>query len=230
MFCSNNKNPLLMEIDDRKKNKKINIVKLPKFLGNYITNLHQQTDIGEVDISDNGNIKFRIYDKSGIGIPLEYNVKQISKNNSDMYVLSNTQILSSIEGEIDSELVVTPIINKKYIEFKKQNAYKVPSTTAIIDSTTEKIRLEKIGNLREMDYLARKRKQMLIDKKRERLDKTEAMNIVFNAFEKYESWTVRDLADFTGQPTAFVQEIVNEICNVDKKEHKSLYTLKNEYK
>ena len=119
MFCSNNKNPLLMEIDDRKKNKKINIVKLPKFLGNYITNLHQQTDIGEVDISDNGNIKFRIYDKSGIGIPLEYNVKQISKNNSDMYVLSNTQILSSIEGEIDSELVVTPVINKKYIEFKK---------------------------------------------------------------------------------------------------------------
>ena len=147
-----------------------------------------------------------------------------------MCVLTSTSSTSDLDGIIDSEFVITPIINKNYMQFKKQQSNKILHNTEVIDCMNEGLRIEKIGNLREMEYLARKRKQMLISKKRERLDKKDVLDIVFNAFEKYNSWTVKDLADFTGQPLAFIQEIVNEICDVDKKEHKNSYTLKDEYK
>jgi len=40
----------------------------------------------------------------------------------------------------------------------------------------------------EIDMLARKRRRMLSEKKRERLDKEEVMNIIFNAYEKNALW------------------------------------------
>ncbi|WUR02383.1 transcription initiation factor IIF subunit 2 (GTF2F2) [Vairimorpha necatrix] len=219
-----------MEINDRNKNKKINIAKLPKYLGNYLSNIKREMEIGELNVENDGRISLVIFDKTGSNIPTHYNVKQVDRSSSDIYVLASTQDSSAVEGVVDNELLVTPVINRKYIEYKKEHANKLENTTETIDSLGEGIRMEKFGNLREMEVLAKKRKQMLIDKKRERLDKNEVLNIVFNAFEKYENWTVRDLADFTGQPTAFIQEIVNEICNVDKKDHKSIYSLKDEYK
>lgn len=218
-----------MEIDTKNKNKKIGITKVPKFLGSYIQNLTGKRDLGEVVFHEDGRIQLRINSTLN-NLPIEYNVKKVDRTQSNMYVLTSSPEYSSVDGEVDNEFIITPVINKRYINFKKSTAILSTSETEIIDSLNEGVRAEKMGSLREMEFLARKRKQMLIDKKRERLDKDEVMNIIFNAFEKYESWTVKDLSDFTGQPTAFIQEIVNEICDVDKKEHKSIYTLKDEYK
>ena len=67
------------------------------------------------------------------------------------------------------------------------------------------------------------------EKRRERLDKPDAINLIFKAFEKNESWSIKDLSDYTGQPMAFVQEIVSEVCELNKEDHRSLYYLKNEY-
>lgn len=218
-----------MEINVENRKKKISICKLPKYLSDYIKQ-QQNTEIGEVTISDTGLITLKINSDYNSSVPIEYGIKKINKPLSNMCVLTSTINTSELEGIIDSEFVVTPIINKNYFQFKKQQSNKVAHNTEIIDCLNEGLRMEKISNLREMEYLARKRKQMLINKKRERLDKNDVLDIVFNAFEKYESWTVKDLADFTGQPVAFIQEIVNEICDVDKKEHKNSYTLKDEYK
>ena len=54
--------------------------------------------------------------------------------------------------------------------------------------------------------------------------------MVFKAFEKYSSWTVKDLADFCGQPVAFIQEIVSDICVLNKKDLKNMYELRPEYR
>lgn len=221
-----------MEIDTKNKSKKVGIAKMPKFLGNFIQNLNGKRDLGEVVFHEDGRIQLKMNQTLNYmdNLPVEYNLKKVDRTQSNMYVLTSTPDFSGVEGEVDNEFIVTPVINKRYIDYKKSVSVRAVNRTEIIDSMNEGVRAEKMGSLREMEFLARKRKQMLIDKKRERLDKDEVMNIIFNAFEKYESWTVRDLADFTGQPTAFIQEIVNEICDADKKEHKSIYTLKDEYK
>ena len=218
-----------MEINVENRKKKISICKLPKYLSDYIKQ-QQNKDFGEVTISNTGTITLNLNPNNKSLIPTEYNIKKINKPLSNMCVLTSTSSTSDLDGIIDSEFVITPIINKNYMQFKKQQSNKILHNTEVIDCMNEGLRIEKIGNLREMEYLARKRKQMLISKKRERLDKKDVLDIVFNAFEKYNSWTVKDLADFTGQPLAFIQEIVNEICDVDKKEHKNSYTLKDEYK
>ncbi|KAI5173208.1 transcription initiation factor TFIIF subunit beta [Pancytospora epiphaga] len=78
--------------------------------------------------------------------------------------------------------------------------------------------------------MARNRKIMLQEKKRERLDSQDVYDMIFNAYEKRPLWTVKDLADFTGQPTAYIQELIADICVLNKKDHRHAYELKPEYK
>lgn len=139
----------------------------------------------------------------------------------------------SIQGVINKECFIRPVINEKYLEYKKAMqslAEQNESTVKMIDYFAEVRKGEKYGSLKEMDILARKRKKQLQDKKRERLDKQDVIDIIFNAFEKHEFWTVRDLADFSGQPVAYIQELVSEICVLNKKDHRNTYELKPEYK
>ncbi|ORD92990.1 T2FB [Enterospora canceri] len=89
---------------------------------------------------------------------------------------------------------------------------------------------EKYTGLKEMEAHARKKKRQLQEKKRERLDKSDAIDVLFKAFEKHGAWTVKDLADFTGQPVAYIQEIIGEIAVLDKKDYKNTYILKKQFK
>lgn len=90
--------------------------------------------------------------------------------------------------------------------------------------------MDKIGNVKELESLARKRKKMLQDRKRERLDKNEVMDIIFRAFETNESWTAKELGDFSGQPLAYINELLPEICTMNKKDQRNMWQLKDEYK
>ncbi|KAF9764380.1 General transcription factor IIF subunit 2 [Nosema granulosis] len=226
-----------MEINTKNKDKKISIGKLPAFLGDRLLELEQSTTIGEMVLGDDSNsekITFNINEFfSDIeDFPLEFNVKKITRGNN-MYVINSNANETIVEGEVESEYYITPKLTPCYLRYKRkqsQNKKKEVRNAEVIDYVSEGRRSEKIGSLRELEYLARKRKRMLLEKKRERLGKNEVLDIVFNAFEKYDSWTVKDLADFTGQPTAFIQEIVDEICVVNKKDHKNTYELKTEYK
>jgi transcription initiation factor TFIIF subunit beta len=223
-----------MEINVNKKDKKVSIGKFPAFLGDRLLNMDKKTYVGDMIIGDDDTFVFKMqpnFDDID-NFPTDYSVKKIQRGNN-MYVVNSDISDTFIEGEVDFEYYITPNMTKKYLDFKKKQS-KIKNldirNSEIIDYVSEGRRNEKIGSLRELEYLAKKRKKMLLEKKRERLGKNEALDIVFNAFEKYSSWTVKDLADFTGQPTAFIQEIVDEICVVNKKDHKNTYELKNEYK
>lgn len=225
-----------MEINTKNKDKKISIGKLPAFLGDRLIGLEQRKTVGEMIIDDSNldNIIFRVSTAFADveDFPLDFNVKKIIKGNN-MYVINSDVNETFVEGEVDSEYYVTPKMTPTYLRFKKRQSQCKKHdvrNAEVIDYVSEGRRSEKIGSLRELEFLAKKRKKMLLEKKRERLGKNEVLDIVFNAFEKYNSWTVKDLADFTGQPTAFIQEIVDEICVVNKKDHKNTYELKTEYK
>lgn len=225
-----------MHLNSEKKKVTVWLAKMPKYLGEQIMKLGNGSYIGSLQVvptqqGSSCSIKFSDSILSS-GIPREHNI-EIKDRNNNMYLVSNDRNKMIIEGVINKECFINPVMNADYIRFKKTQ--KTQSTNheekvKVIDYFAEVKRNAKYSSLREMEMLAKKRKQMLQDKKRERLEREDVLEIIFNAFEKHDLWTVRDLADFSGQPVAYIQELVNEICVLNKKDHKNTYELKPEFK
>ncbi|ADM11072.1 transcription initiation factor TFIIF subunit beta [Encephalitozoon intestinalis ATCC 50506] len=227
-----------MELNTNNKNTKIWLAKVPLFLAERILSLGGETTIGELDITKATSTEPAVLSLKLSkefcegGFPSSFEVKVKPRDNS-MYVIRAYENNADVEGVINNECYITPEINGEYLRYKKEAGFKSDakkSDVQVIDYLKEGKRGEKFGSLRELEYLARKRKKMLMDKKRERLGKNEVIDMVFKAFEKYPSWTVKDLADFCGQPVAFIQEIVSDICVLNKKDLKNAYELRPEYR
>ncbi|KAL0265991.1 UNVERIFIED_CONTAM: hypothetical protein PYX00_011708 [Menopon gallinae] len=203
-----------MEIETDKSSISVWLVKLPSFLAEKIAEITGEQTIGEILISPSAKdapatIQFQLSQELiSQGLPVDYSLSFTDKTDK-LYVLKDDGDRHRVEGA----LVKRP-----------------PSTIKVINYLREGRQSEKFGSVSELEYLARKRKKILQAKKRERLEKNEVIDILFKAFEKYPAWTARDLADFSGQPVAFIQEILPEICVLNKKDYKNLYELKPEYK
>lgn len=234
-----------MHLNSEKKKLSVWLTKVPKYLGEQILKLRKGSVVGTLNVERSSlaevpALKIKLSNALlGTGIPTEH-IIEIKDKEKPMYLVSHSKdgaVLNEgameVEGIINKECFIRPVINSEYLQYKRRMKSTEQSTeerVKVIDYFAEVKRNAKYSTLKEMEMLARKRKQMLQDKKRERLEKADVMEIVFNAFEKHERWTVRDLADFSGQPVAYIQEIVNEICVLNKKDHKNTYELKPEYK
>lgn len=227
-----------MKVDTEKKKLTVWLAKMPKYLGEKILKLQPGAKIGHLLInratnasSASINIKLADIFKSSL-IPTEH-IIDIKEKANGMYLINSSKESMAIEGIVNKECHIRPVINSEYLEYKRMLKARQEGNenqVRVIDYFSEIKRTSKYSSIREMELLARKRKEMLQNKKRERLEKEDVLEIVFNAFEKHEFWTVRDLADFSGQPVAYIQEIVSEICVLNKKDHKNSYELKPEYK
>ncbi|KAL6995746.1 DNA helicase [Sarracenia purpurea var. burkii] len=69
------------------------------------------------------------------------------------------------------------------------------------------------------------------DVKRTRRDRGELEDIMFKLFEKQPNWALKQLVQETDQPAQFLKEILNELCNYNKRgTNQGTYELKPEYK
>lgn len=227
-----------MKIETEKSEISVWLVKLPPFLAEKIMELTDEYTVGEIVIlapteEAPSTIQFKLSKELETqGFPVDYALNFIDKAER-LYVMKDEgNEAFKMEGYINKEIFINPVLNEKYFSFVKErvSAKKVQSTTKVINYLREGRQGERFGSVSELEYLARKRKKILQSKKRERLEKNEAIDILFKAFEKHSAWTVRDLADFSGQPVAFIQEILPEICVLNKKDYKNMYELKPEYK
>ena len=215
-----------MKLDVDKSSISVWLVKLPSFLADKILELPGERCIGELIIThlkkdEPPTIQFQISSdltSQGQGLPSEYRLNFTEKEEK-LYVFKEESDGFRVEGYINKEIFINPVLNEGYFTFVKSRAKvnKTHSTTKVLNYLREGRQSEKFGSVSELEYLARKRKKILQSKKRERLDKNEVIDILFRAFEKHSAWTVRDLADFSGQPVAFIQEILPEICVLNKK-------------
>ncbi len=92
----------------------------------------------------------------------------------------------NIEGVVNKECFIKPVMNAKYLQYKKliRNAVdNIEEKTKFIDYFEDIKKTAKFSRIKEIDLLAKKIKQFLQDKKRERLEKGDVMEIIFNAFE-----------------------------------------------
>lgn len=225
-----------MFLNTEKKNTTIWLAKVPKYLGEQILKAKKDSKVGTLTINrnDDGTATVQISLANQItksGIPSEH-IIDVKDKNPGMFLISEYDKNMSVQGFVNKECFIRPVMNNQYLEYKRKVNLmnkNMENEVKVIDTKDFK-KTSKYSSIKEMDILARKRKEMLQNKKRERLEKDDVIEILFNAFEKHDLWTVKDLADFSGQPVAFIQEIVSEICVLNKKDHKNTYELKPEYK
>ncbi|KAJ2997718.1 hypothetical protein HDV02_005188 [Globomyces sp. JEL0801] len=68
-----------------------------------------------------------------------------------------------------------------------------------------------------------------VDKK-ERIPKSDLLDIIFKAFEEKSHYTLRSISDKCQQPHAWLKEVLNEVCTLNKKgPYNGLYELKKEF-
>lgn len=218
-----------MFVDSKKSDVTVWLAKFPPYLAQKILELPNDTNIGALTINkSNTKRDFSLIlstDFANAGIPVDYTVQltDISKN---MYVLKMNKANDKsvkIDGSIKKECKVCPVINEKYFAFKRSQ-----KKSKVLFKTQDDV--QNADMVKELEALAKKRKRMLQEKKRERMDKNEVMDILFRAFETNESWTVKELADFSGQPVAYINEIMPEVGVLNKKDQRNVWELKDEYK
>lgn len=204
------------------------LVKFPPFLAEKIYKSTDETHIGDITITPTGETVFTLSNNLITkGFPTEYTINTLTKSEK-IYLLKD----DSLEGYSVKEIFINPVQNELYFNYitnRNKTFYKEPEVK-IINYKNEGKATKGFGSLSDVELIARNRKKLLQAKKRERLDRTEVIDMIFRAFEKHKQWSVRDLADFTGQPLAYIQELLPDICNVNKKDHKGLYELKPEFK
>ncbi|KAG0440582.1 General transcription factor IIF subunit 2 [Dictyocoela muelleri] len=213
-----------MFLDTRKSEVSIWLVKFPSFLAEKIKN-YDELDIGTLQIipaTKNTPPITKFLIKNMPDLPQEYELTFTNIENN-LYVIDDDKI----EGRITRQCRVQPVLNKEYFEFQKLrsvNLQKTRSTRVI--HYQDKVK----PSASEVDIIARKRRKYISENKRERLEKNEAIDLIFGAFEKHSLWSVKDLSDFTGQPVAYVQELVDELCTPKRTDYRNLYELKPEYR
>ncbi|KAI4292591.1 transcription initiation factor TFIIF subunit beta [Pancytospora philotis] len=224
-----------MRLDTANKGHTMWIAKMPKYLAEKIMLAADELTVGTLSI-DRGpsstTFGIQLADCFGeMAIPIEH-IIDVRDRKQSMYIVKDTPDGFTVEGNVNKECFIRPVTNQRYLEYKRAQrvAEENAESVKVIDYFSEIRRGERYGSYREIDAQARKRKQMLQDKKRERLDKQDVYNMIFNAYERRELWTVKDLADYTGQPVAYIQELISDICVLNKKDHKNSYELKPEYK
>lgn len=226
-----------MKLDLKTKDVSVWLVKFPPFLVKILDKIQEDAEIGYIEILKPDNqsqtptaqlkVKITLCD---VDFTVTWNeMKQI------MYVLKGNveqnpqQKELRLEGKVSKEVFISPQFNEKYLKYKQNLIVSRRSQVRVIDYST-KIRTERSTTISEMDAMARRRKRMLQQNKRERLERPEVMDIIFRAFEVQDQWTIRDLSEYSGQPVAYINEILQEIGELNKGDFRGSWSLREEYR
>jgi len=76
----------------------------------------------------------------------------------------------------------------------------------------------------------RKRDPQAVPERRERLDQTALMELIFSCFEEKELWTLKELNERCKQPDKWLKDVLAQYCQYNNKgQNKKMYELKPEY-
>ncbi len=206
------------------------IVKLPKYLGEEILKCKNNEQIGTFKYLENNKVEFELDKKLKLEkIPIQHTVT--FKNRITKGCVMNDSM--DIVGNLGEDCYILPVINAEYLKFKNEMKEKFSSSVkeAKISNYYDYVQKgEKYAGIKIQEAINKERKQQIRSRRRERLEKPDVLDLMFKAYEKYSFWTIKDLADFCGQPVAYIQELIGEIADLDKKDHKGTYVLKPQYK
>jgi len=135
-----------------------------------------------------------------------------------------------IEGKVVQRAECTPVPSKQYMSLKKEaitEAGKPVRTVKKLDKNVTTTFKPVANHTMNIQY----EKQKKLDGKRMRDDKEKVMEILFALFEKHQYYNIKDLAQHTRQPIAYLRQILNEVCMYNvKPPNRNMWELKPEYR
>ncbi|PVV05440.1 hypothetical protein BB560_000038 [Smittium megazygosporum] len=233
------------------------LVKVPEFLATRWNQISESgVELGKLRIYNTPDendraITLLVNSESGENIPTEYNLNLINKTAKNMYVFSEERdpeeeikptnisafknVPTAISGTIHHECIVTPSLDNQYQEIIRRrvfNASKPSRTVQMLGGTHKSSNLFSPGLAGRDAIFGARRKGLLngTETRLERIPRSELIDLLFNAFEKYQYWTLKGLIEFTKQPTMYLREVLNEIAALNKRgPYSSMYSLKPEF-
>ncbi|KAJ3059024.1 hypothetical protein HK102_010198, partial [Quaeritorhiza haematococci] len=150
-------------------------------------------------------------------IPRNYNLRFTNTTPKNEFVFTEDKDGQAVEiaGRVHHEATIGPIIDDDYRRIMQQRTMKAAQparTVKVLDDKRGKsgLFIAPSSTGREAGFnLVSSRKKNQLDKK-ERLPHDELLNLIFQAFEKYEHWNFKGLVEFTQQPQAWLKEVLNE--------------------
>ncbi|KND05055.1 transcription factor IIF subunit TFG2 [Spizellomyces punctatus DAOM BR117] len=229
------------------------LVKVPKFLAEKWASVEMEDqELGSIDVpafnSSSRNFNNGTSNKASVHLPAQPWADDIPKN----YTLTFTNLKPQSEyiftedtstgrakelvGKVIHEGTIAPVIDDDYRQLMQRRAQMVSDkkrNIKMIDVKGDRghtwiTPVNDVIKEKGFGLMARKKPQQ--DKK-ERVERTELVNMIFEAFQKYPHWTFKGLVERTQQPQAWLKEVLNDLALLHKRgPYVGTYELKPEFK
>lgn len=175
-------------------------------------------------------------------IPKQYNMTMRNDKPDNVYVFTEdhtTYTARRIIGTVVREGAINPVFNDEYRQLILNRAKKIEDNRPQIKVFEERKEMghhfTQVFDTKAEKGLGRFGKQIqtqqLQQEKRERISKEDLINILFSIFEYQPHWKFKDILTKTQQPQAWLKEVLNEICILNKRgPFLGNYELKPEFK
>ncbi|KAI8899324.1 transcription initiation factor IIF, beta subunit [Globomyces pollinis-pini] len=241
---SSDEDPIGIESKDTK----VWLVKIPKFLADKWSSVQERgVELGKMRIYNNTSVdqksgsKVTVYVPTNpldpIPVPKNYNLTLTNMQPKNEFIFTESSQGKALElaGTVIHEATVGPVIDEDYRNIMKQ---RTQSSSA--DSSTRVVKVLSGKEVKGQGFVATSSKAWdagarftkrrgTVDKK-ERIPKSDLLDIIFKAFEEKSHYTLRSISDKCQQPHAWLKEVLNEVCTLNKKgPYNGLYELKKEF-
>jgi len=136
----------------------------------------------------------------------------------------------SVEGKVVQRAECCPNNSSLYSAIKKEALTKAGEPKRMLKQLDKHVTTSFKPVANHAANLANER-QKKTEGKKMRDDKEKVQEILFALFEKHQFYNIKDLAQETRQPMAYLKQILKEVCNYSvKPPHRNMWELKPEFR
>jgi len=168
-------------------------------------------------------------------IPKEHEliVASVSKQAIGVFSVETDELTETekvrMEGKIQQRLECRPYADKSYLELKVEEMKKVSQPQRQVIQLDRAVQNYKpvSDHKHNMEYEQKKK----TEGKKSRDDREKVTEMLFNAFEKHQYYSLKDLVRITNQPVTYLKDILKDVCiYCVKSPHRNMFELKPEYR
>jgi len=237
--------PHTSRLDVKKENTATWLVKVPQWLAELWSAQTEHTDLGQVQImTDPKDGKYKeaflyLPEKTG-NVPCKVFRMKTANIMKPMKIFSedlegNVAAEGSVKYKFDLEPVDKTTFRKSLVGYAAQRDARneksnILPRTKVLDRGPNKLNERKNEFTNNLTGDKRKRDPQAVPERRERLDKTLLMELIFSCFEEKELWTLKELNERCKQPVNWLKDVLAQVCQYNNKgQNKKMYELKPEY-
>jgi len=232
--------PYVSTLDLRKENTSTWLVRVPHWLAVFWASQGPDVDLGKVQIKQDhlnakNNEAYLYLPEKYVDLPCTHFKMKTAQIVKPMKILSediqgNVVIEGTVKHKFDLEPLEKSKLRQAIVKYAAdhdvRNKNNALARTKVIDTRTNR----QPASLRNDISRKRPRDEKGVPEKRERTEKNQLVEMIFDCFREREFWTLKDLNERCKQPVAWLKEVLNQYCDYNKRgPNKQTYELKGEY-